>query len=126
VCSFEQHSRTDTVYLLRVPLTKPSNAVLLARLKKQLAKPRLSKSVRDHANRKRVKMKYDPEVRTSTQSIAEKVLITMSHNYVEEGFQITDTQKLRNKKNNLDTLDPRNTNDRIAVMGLDHITPKAK
>ena len=43
-------------------------------------------------------MKYDPKVRTSTQAIGEKVLITVSHNYMEEAFQITDTQKLRNKK----------------------------
>jgi len=43
-------------------------------------------------------MKYDPKVRTSTQVLAEKVLITMSHNCIEEGFQITDTQKLRNKE----------------------------
>jgi hypothetical protein len=42
-------------------------------------------------------MKYDPKVRTSTQVLAEKVLITMSHNGME-CFQITDTQKLRNKR----------------------------
>jgi hypothetical protein len=42
-------------------------------------------------------MKYDPKVRTSTQVLAERVLITMSHNGME-GFQIADTQKLRNKK----------------------------
>jgi hypothetical protein len=43
-------------------------------------------------------MKYDPNVRTSTQVLAEKVLITMSRNCIEEGLQITDTQKLRNKE----------------------------
>jgi hypothetical protein len=42
-------------------------------------------------------MKYDPKVRTNTQVLAEKVLITMSHNCIEEGPQITDTQK-RNKE----------------------------
>ena len=41
-------------------------------------------------------MKYDPNVRTSTQAIAERVLITMSRNRLEEG--VTDTAKLRDKE----------------------------
>jgi hypothetical protein len=41
-------------------------------------------------------MKYDPKVRTSTQAIAERVLITMSRNRMEE--EVTDTAKLRDKE----------------------------
>jgi hypothetical protein len=43
-------------------------------------------------------MKYDPKVRTSRQAIAEKVLITMSHNRMEESFEITDAPKLRDQE----------------------------
>ena len=43
-------------------------------------------------------MKYDPHVRTSTQVLAEKVLIAMSHNWMEKSFEFTDEQKLRKKE----------------------------
>ena len=43
-------------------------------------------------------MMYDPEVRTSTQAIAEKVLTTMSQNRMEESFEITDSPKLRDQE----------------------------
>ncbi len=38
---------------------------------------------------------YDPKVHTSTQAIAEKVLITMSHNHMGESLEIADPLKLR-------------------------------
>jgi len=41
-------------------------------------------------------MRYDPKVRTSTQAIAEKVLITMSRNRMEE--RVTDAPKLHDKE----------------------------
>ena len=41
-------------------------------------------------------MKYDPKVRTSTQAIAEKVLITMSRNRIDE--RVTDAPKPRDKE----------------------------
>jgi hypothetical protein len=51
-----------------------------------------------NANRRSVKIKYDPKVRTSTQLLAEKVLITMSHNCTGERFESTDERNYERKK----------------------------
>jgi hypothetical protein len=75
-----------------------SDAVLLSRLKRELAKPRLAQSVRNDPNREGVRMTYDSKVRTNTQAIAEKVLITMSHNRMGEILKITDAPNLRDKE----------------------------
>jgi hypothetical protein len=78
-----------------------------------------------NTNRRSVKIKYDPKVRTSTQLLAEKVLITMSHN-ARENVSRAPTNETTKERKSLDTLDPRNTDDRSAVMGLDHVTSKAQ
>jgi hypothetical protein len=41
---------------------------------------------------------YDPKVHTSTQAIAEKVLITMSHNRMGESLEFSDRSMLRNEE----------------------------
>jgi hypothetical protein len=43
-------------------------------------------------------MNYDLKVHTSTQAIAEKVLITMSHNCMGKSFEIADQPKLRDEE----------------------------
>src|ERR1017187_6772604 len=44
------------------------------------------------------KFKYDRRSSTSKQAIAEKILITMSHNRTEEGFEIIDAPEPRHKE----------------------------
>lgn len=41
---------------------------------------------------------YDPKLHTSTQAIAEKVLITMSHNRMPKSLEIADLSKLREEE----------------------------
>ena len=41
---------------------------------------------------------YDPKVHTSTQAIAEKVLITMSHNRMPRSLEIANLSKLRDEE----------------------------
>jgi hypothetical protein len=43
-------------------------------------------------------MAYDSKVRTSTQAMAEKVLLMMSHNRMEESFETTESPMLRDEE----------------------------
>jgi hypothetical protein len=54
--------------------------------------------VRDIAFATRPETIYDPKVHTSTQAIAEKVLITMSQNRMPKSLEIANLSKLRDEE----------------------------